>query len=152
MPVVLALENPTLTTDWHNSSPGNSHQKESLTHGWFKYPSGHWGRKFHYGHSSTPPPPEETSLVRPNALFYLLTYMAGYYLLGCFNSMLGRFAYLGHLDHLTMIMVPIGSVIAGLNLGALDHQVGNLFPIKWVPDTYLSSNSQSVYYILIVFP
>ncbi|KAJ9062789.1 hypothetical protein DSO57_1006856 [Entomophthora muscae] len=134
LPVVLALENPTITTDWHNSSPDNAHQKESLAHGWFKYPSGHWGRKFHYGCSSTPPPAEPL-LVRPNASFYLLTYVVGYYLLGCFSSMMGRFAYLGHLGHLAMITVPIGSVIAGLNLGALAHQVGKLFPINWAPDT-----------------
>ncbi|KAJ9069445.1 hypothetical protein DSO57_1018524 [Entomophthora muscae] len=133
LPVVLALENPTPTTDWHNSSPENSHQKESLAHGWFKYPSGHWGRKFHYGCSS-PPPPAEPLFVRPNASFYLLTYVVGYYLLGHFSSMMGRFAYLGHLGHLVMIMVSIGSVIAGLNLGALAHQIRNLFPIKWVPE------------------
>ncbi|KAJ9064658.1 hypothetical protein DSO57_1028107 [Entomophthora muscae] len=35
---------------------------------------------------------------------------------------MGRFAYLGHLCHLAMITVPIGSVIDGLNLGALVHQ------------------------------
>ncbi|KAJ9082258.1 hypothetical protein DSO57_1006043 [Entomophthora muscae] len=136
LPVVLALENPTPTTDWHNSSPDNAHQKESLAHGWFKYPSGHWGRKFHYGCSFTPPPPPpaEPLLVRPYASFYLLTYMVGYYMLGCFSSRLGRFAYLGHLDHLAMVTVPLGSVIAGLNLGALAHQIGDLFPVKWVPD------------------
>ncbi|KAJ9064705.1 hypothetical protein DSO57_1027573 [Entomophthora muscae] len=119
--------------DWHNSFPNNSHQKESLAHGWFKYPSGHWGRKFHYGQSFTPPP-AEPSLIRPYASFYLLTYMVGYYLLGCFSSMLERFAYLGHLGHLVMITVPIGLVIAGINFGALAHQIGNLFPAKWVPD------------------
>ncbi|KAJ9086264.1 hypothetical protein DSO57_1005828 [Entomophthora muscae] len=129
--VVLTLENPTPTTDWHNSSPDNSHQKESLVHGWFKYPSGHWGRKFHYGCASTSPPPVKPSLVRPYASFYLLTYVVGYYPLERFSSMLGRFAYLGHLAHLAMITVPIGSVIAGLNLGALAHQIGNLFPLKW---------------------
>ncbi|KAJ9080254.1 hypothetical protein DSO57_1027014 [Entomophthora muscae] len=52
--------------------------------------------------------------------------------------MLERFANLGHLGHLAMITVPIGSVIAGLNLGALAHQVGNLFPIKWVSDRTIS--------------
>ncbi|KAJ9078219.1 hypothetical protein DSO57_1009138 [Entomophthora muscae] len=36
-----------------------------------------------------------------------------------------------------MIMVPIGSVITGINLGALAHQIGNLFPVKWVPDSLL---------------
>ncbi|KAJ9059324.1 hypothetical protein DSO57_1003526 [Entomophthora muscae] len=144
LPVVLALENPTLTNDWHNSSPGNSHQKESLAHGWLKYPSGYWGCKFHYGRSSTPPPPVEPLLIRPNVSFYLLTYVARYYLLGCFSSMLGRFAYLGHLGHLAMITVPVGSVIEGLNLGALAHKVGNLFIIKWVPD------SQGVDYRLCV--
>ncbi|KAJ9081202.1 hypothetical protein DSO57_1017216 [Entomophthora muscae] len=30
--VVSALENPIPTTDWHNSSPDNAHQKESLAH------------------------------------------------------------------------------------------------------------------------
>ncbi|KAJ9079567.1 hypothetical protein DSO57_1034218 [Entomophthora muscae] len=135
-PVVLALEKTTPTTDWHNSSPDNAHQKESLSHGWFKYPSSHLGRKFHYGHSFTPPPPPaEPLLVRPYASFYLLTYLVGYYLLGWFSSMMSRFANLGHLGHLAMITVPIGSVIAGLNLGALVHQVGKFFPIKWVPDT-----------------
>ncbi|KAJ9064979.1 hypothetical protein DSO57_1024816 [Entomophthora muscae] len=135
LPVVLALENPTPTTDWHNSSPNNAHKKESLAHGWFKYPSGHWRRKFHYICSFTPPLAEPL-LVRPYASFYLLTYVVGYYMLGYFSSMLGRFAYLGHLGHLAMIMVPIGSVIAGLNLGALAHQIGNLFPVKWVPDIH----------------
>ncbi|KAJ9057591.1 hypothetical protein DSO57_1021136 [Entomophthora muscae] len=133
--VVLALENPTPTADWHNSSPKSSHQKESLAHGWFKYPSSHWGCQFHYGCSFTPPPPlAEPLLVRPYASFYLLTYMVGYYLMGCFSSMLRRFSYLGHLGHLAMIRVPIGSVIAGLNLRALAHQIGNMFPVKWVPD------------------
>ncbi|KAJ9048046.1 hypothetical protein DSO57_1038907 [Entomophthora muscae] len=131
--VVLALENPIPTTDWHNSSCIDAHQKESLAHGWFKYPSGHWGCKFHYGCLFTPPPAKPL-LVRPYASFYLLTYVVGYYMLGCFSSMLGRFAYLGHLGHLAMITVPIGSVIAGLNLGALAYQIGNLFPVKWVPD------------------
>ncbi|KAJ9089431.1 hypothetical protein DSO57_1013179 [Entomophthora muscae] len=119
--VVLTLEIPTPTTDWYNSSPDDVHQKESLAHGWFKYPFGHWERKFQYGCSSTSPP-AEPSLVRPYASFYLLT------------SMFRRFAYLGHLRHLAMITVPIGSVIAGLNLGALAHQLRNLFPVKWVPD------------------
>ncbi|KAJ9055604.1 hypothetical protein DSO57_1002079 [Entomophthora muscae] len=48
--------------------------------------------------------------------------------------MFGRFIYLGHLGHLAIITVPIGLLIAGLNLGALAHQLGNLFPAKWVPD------------------
>ncbi|KAJ9058286.1 hypothetical protein DSO57_1013772 [Entomophthora muscae] len=131
--LVLTLENPTPTIDWYNSSPDNAHQKESLAHGWFKYPSDHWGRKFQYGCSFTLPPPEP-SLVIPYASFYLLTYVVGYYMLGCFSSMFGRFAYLSHLGQLAIIMGPIGSVIAGLNLGALSHQLGNLFPAKWVPD------------------
>ncbi|KAJ9077920.1 hypothetical protein DSO57_1012085 [Entomophthora muscae] len=33
-----------------------------------------------------------------------------------------------------MVTVPIGLVIAGLNVGALAHQLGSLFPAKWVPD------------------
>ncbi|KAJ9071690.1 hypothetical protein DSO57_1034458 [Entomophthora muscae] len=49
--------------------------------------------------------------------------------------MMGQFAFLGHFGHLAMVMVPIGLVIAGLNLGALAHQIGDLFPLKWVPDT-----------------
>ncbi|KAJ9059962.1 hypothetical protein DSO57_1036047 [Entomophthora muscae] len=135
LPVVLALKNPMPTTGWHNSSPNNAHQKESLAYGWFKYPSSHWGRKFHYSCSFTPPP-AEPSLVRPYASFYLLIYVMGYYMLDCFSSMLGRFAYLGHLGHLAMIRVPIGSVIAGLNLGALAHQIENLFPVKWIPEKH----------------
>ncbi|KAJ9064861.1 hypothetical protein DSO57_1025799, partial [Entomophthora muscae] len=115
----------------------------TLHHGWFKYPSGHWERKFHYGCSSTPLP-TEPSLVRPYASFYLLTYVVGYYLLGRFSSMMGRFAYLGHLGHLAMITVPIGSVIAGLNLGTLVHQVGKLFPIKWIPDTSLLASNPHI--------
>ncbi|KAJ9076220.1 hypothetical protein DSO57_1028374 [Entomophthora muscae] len=75
--VVLGLENPTPTTDWNNSSPNDAHQKESLANGWFKYPSGHWGRKFYYGCNTIPPPPVELSLVRPNTSFYLLTYLIG---------------------------------------------------------------------------
>ncbi|KAJ9075441.1 hypothetical protein DSO57_1036127 [Entomophthora muscae] len=49
--------------------------------------------------------------------------------------MIGRLAYLGHSGHLAMVTVPIGLVIAGLDLGVLAHQIGNLFPLKWVPDT-----------------
>ncbi|KAJ9082632.1 hypothetical protein DSO57_1002578 [Entomophthora muscae] len=116
------------TKDWHNYSTDNSHQKESLAHGWFKYPSGHWGRKFHYGCASPSPPPVKPLLVRPNTSFYLLIYLVGYYLLGRFSSMMGRFAYLSHFGHLAMVTVPIG---------ALAHQIGNLFPLKWVPDTLL---------------
>ncbi|KAJ9082762.1 hypothetical protein DSO57_1001828 [Entomophthora muscae] len=127
------LGNPTPTTDWYNSSPDDAHQKESLAHGWFKYPSGHWARKFQYGCSFTLPP-AKPALVRPYASFYLLTYMVIYYILGQFSSMFGRFAYVGHLGHLAMVMVPISLVIAGLNLGALAHQLGNLFPAKWVPE------------------
>ncbi|KAJ9058744.1 hypothetical protein DSO57_1009083 [Entomophthora muscae] len=118
---VFTLENPTPRTDWYNSSPDDSHQKESLANGWFKYPSGHWGRKFHYGCSSAPPSSEPT-LVRPYASFYLLRYLVGYYLLGRFSSMFGRFAYLGQLGHLAMVTVPIGLVIAGLNIGKVVTQ------------------------------
>ncbi|KAJ9089656.1 hypothetical protein DSO57_1010606 [Entomophthora muscae] len=50
--------------------------------------------------------------------------------------MFGRFAYLGHLGHLAMITVPIGLIIAGLNVGALAHQLGSLFPAKWVHDIH----------------
>ncbi|KAJ9081832.1 hypothetical protein DSO57_1010721 [Entomophthora muscae] len=130
---VNGLENPTPPIDWQNSSLNNAHKKESLANGWFKYPSGHWGRKFHYGRHVTPPP-AKPSLVRPHVSFYLLTYLVGYYLLGCFSSLIGRFAYLGHLGYLAMVTVPIGSAIAGLNLGALAHQIGGLFPSRWVPD------------------
>ncbi|KAJ9062999.1 hypothetical protein DSO57_1004631 [Entomophthora muscae] len=133
LPVVLALKNPTPTTYWYNSSPDDAHQKESLANGWFKYLSGHWGRKFHYGCLFTSPPAEPT-LVRPYASFYLLVYLVDYYLLGCFSSMFGRFAYLGHLGHLAMVTLSIGLVIAGLNVGALAHQLESLFPAKWVPD------------------
>ncbi|KAJ9066862.1 hypothetical protein DSO57_1005525 [Entomophthora muscae] len=134
LPDELALETPAPTTDWYNSSPDDAHQKESLANGWFKYPSGHWGRKFQYGHLFTTPPAEPT-LVRPYASFYLLMYLVGYYLLDCFSSMFERFAYLGHLGHLSMVTVPIGLVIAGLNVGVLAHQLGSLFPAKWVPDS-----------------
>ncbi|KAJ9085149.1 hypothetical protein DSO57_1016825 [Entomophthora muscae] len=133
LPGVSTWENPTPTTDWYNSSPDDAHQKKSLAHRWFKYPSGHWGHKFPYCclfTLSTAKP----ALVRPYASFYLLTYVVGYYLLGRFSSMFGRFAYLGHLGHLAMVTVPISSVIAGFNLGAVAHQLGNLFPAKWVPD------------------
>ncbi|KAJ9076834.1 hypothetical protein DSO57_1022434, partial [Entomophthora muscae] len=142
--VILALENPTPTTDWHNSSPDDSHQKKSLANGWFKYSSGHWGRKFHYGRSITPPPPAKTSLVRPNASFYLLMPLVGFYLLGRFSSTMGRFAYLGHFGHLAMVTAPPGSVIAGLNLGALAHKIGDLFPFKWVPDIAIPIKAMSV--------
>ncbi|KAJ9067155.1 hypothetical protein DSO57_1002638 [Entomophthora muscae] len=47
---------------------------------------------------------------------------------------MGRFAFLGHFGHLAMVTVPIGLVIAGLNVGALAHQIGKLFPLKWAPD------------------
>ncbi|KAJ9059020.1 hypothetical protein DSO57_1006794 [Entomophthora muscae] len=122
-PLETGLENPTPTINWQNSSPNDPHQKESLANGWFKYPSGHWGRKFHYGRHSTPPPAKPL-LVQPHTSFYLLTYMLPD----------GKVAYLGHLGHLAMVIVPIGSAITGLNLGALAHQIGGFFPLKWVPD------------------
>ncbi|KAJ9048969.1 hypothetical protein DSO57_1029300 [Entomophthora muscae] len=75
-PVVLALNNQTPTTDWHNSSPDDSYQKEYLSNSWFKYSSSHWRRKFQCSWSTTLPPPEP-SLVRPNASFYLLPYLVG---------------------------------------------------------------------------
>ncbi|KAJ9058713.1 hypothetical protein DSO57_1009546 [Entomophthora muscae] len=140
---VYALEKPTPTTDWYNSSPDDAHQKKSLANGWFKYPFGHWGRKFHYGLLFASPPTEPT-LVRPYTLFYLLTYLVGYYLLGQFSSMFGRFAYLGQLGHLAMVTVSIGSVIAGLNVGALAHQLGSLFPAKWVPDIMVLPDLRSL--------
>ncbi|KAJ9090054.1 hypothetical protein DSO57_1006447 [Entomophthora muscae] len=140
---VKGLENPTPTINWQNSSPNDAHQKESLVNGWFKYPSGHWGRKFHYGHQSTPPPTKPL-LVQPHASFYLLMYMVEYYLLGCFSSLMGRFAYIGHLGHLAMVTVPIGSAIVGLILGALAHQLGNLFPTKWVPDNNVSMPTKPI--------
>ncbi|KAJ9089692.1 hypothetical protein DSO57_1010189 [Entomophthora muscae] len=34
-----------------------------------------------------------------------------------------------------MVTFPIGLVIEGLNLGALAHQIRNLFSLKWIPDT-----------------
>ncbi|KAJ9076722.1 hypothetical protein DSO57_1023468 [Entomophthora muscae] len=145
LPVVSTLENPTPTADWYNSSSDDAYQKESLAHRWFKYPSGHWGRKFQYSCLFTLPP-TKPALVRPYASFYLLMYVVEYYLIGWFSSMFGRFAYLGHLGHLAIVTVPIGSVIAGFNLGALAHQLGNLFPAKWVPDTqmaYKRSGSKS---------
>ncbi|KAJ9087849.1 hypothetical protein DSO57_1029016 [Entomophthora muscae] len=73
--VVLYLENLNPTTDWHNFSLDDSHQKKSLDNGWLKYPSGHWGIKFHYDRSTTLPPSAEPSSVRPNVSFYLLTYL-----------------------------------------------------------------------------
>ncbi|KAJ9076014.1 hypothetical protein DSO57_1030216 [Entomophthora muscae] len=113
--VVLGLETPTPTTDWHNSSPNDAHQKESLANGRFKYLSGHWGRKFHYGCITTPPPLVKPSLVRPNTSFYLLTYLVGYYLLGWSRSMMGRFSYLGHLGHLVMVTVCQGPTWQGIS-------------------------------------
>ncbi|KAJ9057637.1 hypothetical protein DSO57_1020629 [Entomophthora muscae] len=103
LPVVLALEIPTPTTDWYNS------------------------------------PPAEPTLVSHYNSSYLLVYLVGYYLLGQFSSMFGRFAYLGHLGYLAMVTIPIGLEITGLNVGALAHQLGSLFPVKWVPDTKLES-------------
>ncbi|KAJ9070919.1 hypothetical protein DSO57_1002548 [Entomophthora muscae] len=144
--VVLGIEPPTPTTDWHISSPDDSQQKESLANEWFKYLSGHWGRKLHYGCTTNPSPPVELLLVRPYTSFYLLMYVLEYYLLGCFSSMMGRFAYLGHLGHLAMVTVPIGLVIAGLNIGALAHQIGNLFPLRWVPGRFLQL---LLYFILL---
>ncbi|KAJ9077700.1 hypothetical protein DSO57_1014162 [Entomophthora muscae] len=40
-----------------------------------------------------------------------------------------------------MVTVPIGPVIAGLNVGALAHQLGSLFPTKWVPNIYIGAIS-----------
>ncbi|KAJ9081756.1 hypothetical protein DSO57_1011350 [Entomophthora muscae] len=129
LPVVLALENPTPTTDWYNSSPDDAHQKESLAKGWFKYPSGHWGRKFQYGCLFTTPPAKPT-LVRPYASFYLLMYLVGYYLLGCFSSMFGRFAYLGHLGHLAMVTVPNGSGAYSLPSRSLKTAYSTSYKVK----------------------
>ncbi|KAJ9056768.1 hypothetical protein DSO57_1029643 [Entomophthora muscae] len=131
--LVLSLEGPTQTTDWRNSSPGNSHKEAFLANGRFIYPSGHWGQKFHYGCSSQTPPEANISLVCPNASFYLLVYLVGYYLLGQFSPIMGRFAFLGQFGNLVMVTVLIGPVVARLNLGALAHKIRNIFPLEWVP-------------------
>ncbi|KAJ9052141.1 hypothetical protein DSO57_1037202 [Entomophthora muscae] len=36
-----------------------------------------------------------------------------------------------------MVTGPIGFAVTGLNLGALAHKIGSLFPLKWVPDNLL---------------
>ncbi|KAJ9086327.1 hypothetical protein DSO57_1005034 [Entomophthora muscae] len=63
------LEGPTRTINWSNSSSDESHQEEFMAHGWFKYPSGHWGKKFNYGCTTPLPPNADVSLVRPNAFY-----------------------------------------------------------------------------------
>ncbi|KAJ9083814.1 hypothetical protein DSO57_1030952 [Entomophthora muscae] len=35
--------------------------------------------------------------------------------------------------------VPIGLVIKGINIGALDHKIGGLSHLKWVPDRFYSA-------------
>ncbi|KAJ9066851.1 hypothetical protein DSO57_1005517 [Entomophthora muscae] len=52
-----------------------------------------------------------------------------------------------------MVTVPIGLVIAGLNLGALAHQIGNFFSLKWVPDIYTKGiGNNEVTYTSTVYP
>ncbi|KAJ9083150.1 hypothetical protein DSO57_1037559 [Entomophthora muscae] len=53
-----------------------------------------------------------------------------------------RFAFLGTFGHLAMVTVPIGLVVEGLNLGALAHKIGDLFPLKWVPDIIASKGPE----------
>ncbi|KAJ9049183.1 hypothetical protein DSO57_1027302 [Entomophthora muscae] len=36
-----------------------------------------------------------------------------------------------------MVTLPIGSMATVLNLGALVHKVGKLFPSKWIPENWL---------------
>ncbi|KAJ9080884.1 hypothetical protein DSO57_1020223, partial [Entomophthora muscae] len=70
----------------------------------------------------------------PLAYAFLLCYLGAYFFLGRFNPLLGCYFLVGELFHLSMVSLPVGSLITGLNPSAIIHHLGRLFPSGWVPD------------------
>ncbi|KAJ9053079.1 hypothetical protein DSO57_1027687 [Entomophthora muscae] len=89
------------------------------------------------------------TLFHPLALDFLLSYLEAYFFPGRFNPLLGRYYLLGDIFHMGMVSVPIGTLVTGLNLSAVIHNLGGMFPSGWVSDTYgtheaLSKNLHSL--------
>ncbi|KAJ9074384.1 hypothetical protein DSO57_1039668 [Entomophthora muscae] len=74
-------------------------------------------------------------IIHPKAPWLVLGYTSSYYLLNHFTPFLRRFCLFGHLLHMLMIGVPVGSTLIKFNLGALLHSIGERLPNEWIPDT-----------------
>ncbi|KAJ9062084.1 hypothetical protein DSO57_1014506 [Entomophthora muscae] len=73
-------------------------------------------------------------IIHPKAPWLVLGYTSVYYLLNHFTFFLGRFRLFGHLLHMLMIGIPVGSTLIKFNLGALLHSIGERLPNEWIPD------------------
>ncbi|KAJ9063410.1 hypothetical protein DSO57_1000003 [Entomophthora muscae] len=74
-------------------------------------------------------------IIHPKAPWLVLGYTSVYYLLNHFTPFLGRFHLFGHLLHMLMIGIPVGSTLIKFNLGALLHSIGERLPNEWIPDS-----------------
>ncbi|KAJ9049560.1 hypothetical protein DSO57_1039612 [Entomophthora muscae] len=71
---------------------------------------------------------QSPSIIHPKAPWLVLGYTSVYYLLNHFTPFLGRFRLFGHLLHMLMIGIPVGSTLIKFNLGALLHSIGERLP------------------------
>ncbi|KAJ9076453.1 hypothetical protein DSO57_1026024 [Entomophthora muscae] len=69
-------------------------------------------------------------IIHPKAPWLVLGYTSVYYLLKHFTPFFGRFCLLGHLLHMLMIGIPVGSTLVKFNLGALLHSIRESFPMS----------------------
>ncbi|KAJ9071047.1 hypothetical protein DSO57_1001293 [Entomophthora muscae] len=76
-------------------------------------------------------------IIHPKARWLVLGYTSAYYLLSHFTPFLGRFRLFGHILHMLMIGILVGSTLVKFNLGALLHSVGESLPNEWIPETLL---------------
>ncbi|KAJ9073055.1 hypothetical protein DSO57_1020712 [Entomophthora muscae] len=75
-------------------------------------------------------------IVHPQAPWLVLGYTSVYHLLNHFTLFLGKFQLLGHLLHMLMVGIPVGTTLVKFNLGALLHSIGGKLPNEWIPDNY----------------
>ncbi|KAJ9072964.1 hypothetical protein DSO57_1021592 [Entomophthora muscae] len=75
-------------------------------------------------------------IIYPKAPWLVLGYTSVYYLLNYFTPFLGRFRLFGHLLHMLMIGIPVGSTLIKFNLGAPLHSIEEKLPNEWIPDRY----------------
>ncbi|KAJ9057057.1 hypothetical protein DSO57_1026086 [Entomophthora muscae] len=73
-------------------------------------------------------------IIHPKAPWLILGYTSVYYLLNHFTPFLGRFRLFGHLLHMLMIGIPVGSTLVKINLRALLHSIEERLPNEWIPD------------------
>ncbi|KAJ9070401.1 hypothetical protein DSO57_1008441 [Entomophthora muscae] len=73
-------------------------------------------------------------IIHPKAPWLVLGYTSVYYLLNHFTPFLGKFRLFGHLLHMLMIGILVGSTLIKFNLRALLHSIGEKLPNEWIPD------------------